>query len=62
MMFLVGVSLVAIGEKLAPGLAGRLRIYKMSNRQICQLDFRLWDIYYSVSFLRRVQGARRNTC
>jgi len=34
MMFLVGVSVVAIGAKLAPGLAGRLRIYKMSYRQI----------------------------
>ncbi len=34
MMFLVGVTLVAIGAKLAPGTAGRLRIYKMSNRQI----------------------------
>ena len=34
MMFLVGVSVVAIGAKLAPGSAGRLRIYKMSNRQI----------------------------
>ena len=34
MMFLVGVSLVAIGAKLAPGLGGKLQIYKMSNRQI----------------------------
>jgi len=41
MMFLVGVSLVAIGAKLAPGSAGRLRIYKMSNRQIFAIGFPL---------------------
>ena len=41
MMFLVGVSVVAIGAKLAPGSAGRLRIYKMSNRQIFAIGFPL---------------------
>ena len=34
LMFLVGVSLIAIGAKLVPRLAGKFRIYKMSNREI----------------------------
>ena len=41
MMFLVGVSVVAIGAKLAPGLGGRLPIYKMSNKQIFAVGFPL---------------------
>ena len=41
MMFLVGVFVVAIGVKFAPGSAGRLRIYKMSNRQIFAIGFPL---------------------
>ena len=41
MMFLVGVSVVAIGAKLAPSLGGRLQIYKMRNRQIFAIGFPL---------------------
>ncbi len=40
-MFLVGVSVVAIGVKLATGSAGRLRIYKMSNGLIFAIGFPL---------------------
>ena len=41
MMFLVGVFVVAIGVKLAPGLGGRLQIYNMSNRQVFAIGFPL---------------------
>ena len=40
-IFFVGVSMVAIGAKLALGLGGRLQIYTLRNRQISAIGFPL---------------------
>ena len=57
MMFFVGVSLVAIGAKLAPGLGGRLQIYNMSNRQVFAIGFPLAGCLLLAVFFPADRGA-----
>jgi len=57
MMFFVGVSLVAIGAKLAPGLGGRLQIYNMSNRQVFAIGFPLAGCLLLAVFFPAGRGA-----
>ena len=57
LMFLVGVSLIAIGAKLVPRLAGKLRIYEMSNRQIYAIGLPLVGCLVLRVFTLEGQGA-----
>ena len=57
LMFLVGVSLLAIGAKLVPRLAGKLRIYKMSNREIFAIGLPIAGCLVLRVFTLEGQGA-----